>query len=344
MNSTTLAEVSADPRECVDPQSAPAADGTTTRQRVPVAIVGAGYIAGYHLEVLRQLGSAEVVGACDPNSTRLDDLCRQWHIPVGARNLGDLLKRCRPQVVHVLVPPPHHFDVARDALAAGLHVLIEKPMALQSAECEALIELARSRNVHLGVNHNAIYHPAFRRLLADLARCQLGRIEHVVSINKLPLAQLQFGEHDHWMFREPRNILFEQAVHPLSQICELLGSVRDVAVTCTGKQVLKTGTVFHNAWQMSLTCDRGTAQLFIAFGRSFPESVVHVLGQDGTARLDLLNNTYTLDRATKYLEPLDRCLRSLRAGCRVAVGGAAGLGRYILTTLRLRKRTDHYYV
>src|SRR5262249_38851999 len=74
------------------------------------------------------------------------------------------------------------------------------------------------------------------------------------------------------------------------------------------------------------------------------ESVVHVLGQDGTARLDLLNNTYTLDRATKYLEPLDRCLRSLRAGCRVAVGGAAGLGRYILTTLRLRKRTDHYYV
>jgi predicted dehydrogenase/nucleoside-diphosphate-sugar epimerase len=335
---TTLQDSPADQR------ATPAAARERVGHRVPVAIAGAGYIAGYHLEVLRQLGSTEVVGACDPNAARLDALCRQWGIPVAAPSLADLLRRCRPEVVHVLVPPPYHFDVAREALGAGMHTLVEKPMALRAAECAALIDLARARGVRLGVNHNAVHHPAFRRLLADLAGHKLGRVEHVVSVHNLPLAQLQSGEHDHWMFREPANILFEQAVHPLSQICELLGGVRDAAVTCTGERVLNTGAVFRSAWQMSLTCERGTAQLFIAFGPSFPESVVHVLGQDGTARLDLLNNTYALDRATKYIEPVDRCLRSVRAGCRVALGGAAGFGRYALSTLRLRKRTDPYYV
>jgi nucleoside-diphosphate-sugar epimerase/predicted dehydrogenase len=231
-----------------------------------------------------------------------------------------------------------------EALAAGLHVLVEKPMALRAAECQALINLARERGVRLGVNHNAVYHPAFQRLLADVAGRRLGRVEHVVSVHHLPLAQLLSGEHDHWMFREPANILFEQATHPLSQICELLGAVRDVSVTCTGRRTLNTGATFHSAWQMALTCERGTAQLYISFGRSLPESVVHMLGQDGTARVDLLNNTYALDRATKYIEPVDRCLRSLRAGWRVAQGGAAGFGRYALSTLRLRKRTDPYYV
>ena len=56
------------------------------------------------------------------------------------------------------------------------------------------------------MNHNAVFHPAFQKLLADVAADKLGRIEHVVSMNNLPLAQLDSGEHDHWMFRDPTNV------------------------------------------------------------------------------------------------------------------------------------------
>jgi predicted dehydrogenase/nucleoside-diphosphate-sugar epimerase len=314
------------------------------RQRLKVAIVGAGYIAPYHLEVLRDLDRVDVVAACDPDRARLDDLCRQWRIPIAAASLADVLERCRPDVVHVLVPPPFHFEVAREALTAGLHVLLEKPMAVRSEECAALIELARAKHVRVGVNHNAVFHPAFQRLLADATARKLGRIEHVVSTNNLPLAQLESGEHAHWMFREPSNILLEQATHPLSQICELLGAVRDAAVIRTGERTLRTGTTFHRTWQMALTCERGTAQLFIALGRSFPASVVHVVGQDATARLDLLNNTYVLDRATKYLKPVDQVLRSVAEARRVVLDGGVDFLNYVLSTLRVRKRTDPYYV
>ena len=111
-------------------------------ERIPVAIVGAGYIATYHLAVLRQLGTIDVVGACDPSQDRLDALCKEWQIPNRASNLVDLLGVCKPKVVHILVPPAFHYEVTRQALELGLHVLVEKPMALESKQCEELIQLA----------------------------------------------------------------------------------------------------------------------------------------------------------------------------------------------------------
>ncbi|HEV8062481.1 MAG TPA: Gfo/Idh/MocA family oxidoreductase [Gemmataceae bacterium] len=331
----------ADIANLVEPAEAKVSEGSL--ERIPVAIVGAGYIATYHLAVLRQLGGVEVVGACDPSQERLDALCKEWQIANRASNLEELLRVCKPKVVHVLVPPAFHYEVTRQALQAGLHVLVEKPMALAARECEELIQLAERRQLHLGVNHNAVFHPAFQRLLADVAAGKLGRVEHVVSINNLPLAQLESGEHDHWMFREPTNVLFEQGPHPLSQICELLGEVQKAGVTTSGRRQLRTRGIFESTWQMSLGCARGTADLFLSFGRTFPEAFFHVVGQDGAAHVDLINNTYQLDQATKYIDAGDRFLRRLRQSWQICRGGLAGFLGYGLSTLGIVKRTDPYY-
>lgn len=310
---------------------------------IRVALVGTGYIAGYHVAALRELAGVEVVGACDPHGGRLADFCGANGIPHGAASLGDLLDRCRADVAHILVPPPFHYDVALKALRAGLHVLLEKPMVLSSAEGEDLLAVARERGLRLAVNHNAVYHPLFRRLLADVAARKLGRVEHVVSVNNLPLGQLEGGDHDHWMFREPRNVLFEQAPHPLSQVCELLGEVRQAQTLVSGRQTLRTGAAFVGSWQASMTCERGTAQLFLSFGRPFPEAVLHVIGLDGSAQLDLLNNIYTLDRRTRRFAALDTFLRGGRRARQTAWGAVKGLVNYTASTLRLRRRTDPYY-
>lgn len=124
-----------------------------------VGVVGAGFIADYHLSVLRRLGVAETVGACDPNEDRLEGLCERWKIPYRARSLEELLRDAKPEVVHILVPPSYHFDVAKQCLSAGVNVFLEKPMALRTAECDLLIGLARTKALRLGVNHTALYHP-----------------------------------------------------------------------------------------------------------------------------------------------------------------------------------------
>lgn len=330
-----------------DPQvSSPQQSAThaLTRTPIAVALVGAGYIAGYHLAILRQLGGTQIVGVCEPNDQRRKSLCEQWQVPYGAASLEQLLRERRPDVIHVLVPPAYHFQVAEQALDAGVHVLVEKPMALRGAECNRLICQAEERGVRLGVNHNMLYDPAYRRLKADLAQGRLGKIRHVVSVNQLPLAQLDSGEHDHWMFREPVNVLFEQGPHPLSQVCDLLGGIQEATVLASGKRLLRGGSVFYSTWQFALVCERGTAQLSLSFAPSAPEQFLNVIGQDATAHVDLWNNVYVLDRPTKYLKPVDRFLGRLRQAGKTAWDGTCGFLQYGLSTVRLLGRTDPYYL
>src|SRR3712207_7296391 len=110
----------------------------------------------------------------------------------------------------------------------------------------------------------SMYHPLYRRLLRDVAGRRLGAVEHIVSFNNLPLPQLTGGDHDHWMFRRPENVLLELGPHPLSQVCGLLGPVRRAATITTGVRPLRTGQTFRDAWQISLECERGTAQVFLS--------------------------------------------------------------------------------
>ena len=309
-----------------------------------VALVGAGFIAESHLAVLRELSGVEVIGVCDPNSERAHSLCRKWNIAHAAPNVAELIATRKPDVLHILVPPMLHFEVAREALEGGVHVFVEKPLALGSNHCGQLIDLARRRGLTLGVNHNWLHNPLHQRLQRDLTAYRLGAIRHVVSTHSLPLRQLLTGEHDHWMFREPQNILFEQAVHPLSQICDLIGTVECVQTTCSGEQRLRNGRLFPTRWQLALVCARGTAQIYLAFGPSFPESRVDVIGQDGVAHLDLLNNIYSLDRRTKYFDAIDRLVRCVRHGRRAAWCGIRSCVRYGLSTLRLAGRSDSFYL
>src|SRR5262249_4171675 len=114
--------------------------------------------------------------------------------------------------------------------------------------------------------------------------------------------------------------------------------------TCSGQQRLRNGRLFPTRWQMALVCARGTAQIYLAFGRSFPESRVDVIGQDGAAHLDLLNNIYFLDRRTNYFAAIDRLLRCMRQGRRAAWWGMRDCVRYAASTLRLTGRCDSFYL
>jgi nucleoside-diphosphate-sugar epimerase/predicted dehydrogenase len=314
------------------------------RGRRRVLIAGAGYIADYHLAILRELDEVAVVGACDPNPERLAALAQRWNIPQTAASVEALIAAVPADVIHVLTPPATHASVIRHSLEAGLNVLAEKPLVLSSADCEQLLALAMDRRVRLEVNHNATCHPMFERLKADIAARRLGAIQHVVAVQNVPLGQLVAGQHGHWMFREPRNVLFEQGPHPLSQVCDLVGEVEQAETLVTDPRTLRTGATFFDNWQISLKCQRGTAQMYLAFAGSFPHWQLHVIGQDAAARLDLLGNSYVLDRATASVPPVDLLRRGLQQGGHQIGDAAVQLLRYVGATLKLTGRRDHYYL
>jgi nucleoside-diphosphate-sugar epimerase/predicted dehydrogenase len=234
--------------------------------------------------------------------------------------------------------------VARRLLEAGIGAFVEKPLALSSREARELADLAEARRVPLAVNHNNLHHPAFTRLLAWVRGGRIGRIEHVRICFSVPLAQLDALDFSHWMFRAPGNIVFEQAPHPFSQLHALIGRVRDAKTTLLGTRELQPGQTFHERWLVAAQGERGTAEIYLSFGRPFLRWTLEVLGTDGSAEADLGNNFFSFEQKTPWLDFWNGFLAGRRRARSLRRDTRANLLGYALSTLGLARRVDSFFV
>ena len=322
------------------PARAPPIRGGPTR----VALVGAGAIAETHAEVLKSLRDVELVGICDVDLSRAQAFARRHGSARATASVEELVASAGPHVAHVLVPPPQHAAVGRELLELGVGVLLEKPLATSVADARTLVELAEGRALPLGVNHNQTFHPGFVDLKRAVAAGKLGRVEHVVGCLSVGLRQLSRREFGHFMFRAPQNLLLEQASHPFSQVVELLGRCRAATAVRSGRRELAPGLEFHDTWQIALEHERGSATLLLSFGRDFSESFLRAIGQDGSLEVDLLRGHVVRawkSASPEFWEQFAIAQANARALLRAGWRNAAS---YVLSTLKLKERSDLFYV
>jgi len=308
-----------------------------------VAIVGAGFIADFHLDVLTKAEGVEVVAVCDRDLDRARRAADRYAIPGVTRELSEL-PEMGVQVAHLTVPPDLHVTLTRELLELGIGVFAEKPLALSSEDAQALSRLATERCLPLAVNHNNVFHPSFARLLARVEAGEIGRVEHVQVTMAVPLRQLDAGDYTHWMFQAPHNIVYEQATHPISQLQALLGDVVSAESTLLHTRELHPGQFFHDRWAVAVEAERGTAQIYLAFGEPFTRSTLQVLGTDGCLEADLIHNHLVVERKTLWLD----FWNSFLAGARRAWGYHWGAWRVALGwagfTLGVARRRDAFFV
>jgi len=139
-----------------------------------VGVVGTGVMGRNHARVLREMRDVELVGVADSNL----DAARQvagFHATRGYASLEELLKKEKPEAVTIAVPTENHHRAVMEALAAGCHVMVEKPIAATLAEADELVAAARSASRVLAVGHIERYNPAVLELKRRLDEGQLGR-------------------------------------------------------------------------------------------------------------------------------------------------------------------------
>ena len=196
-----------------------------------VAVVGAGTISGIHLDAIadqQARGVAELVGVCDVDAGLAEQTGRLWGVP-SFTDHATLLETLRPDVVRVCTPHDAHAPVAIDALAAGTHVLTEKPLAATTAEATRLAEAA-SRAAEQGIATAVClqnrYNPTVVALARELASGAHGAIRGA-------RAQVWWGrgaayyEQAPWRGEWARaggGVLINQAVHTLDLLTYLLGA------------------------------------------------------------------------------------------------------------------------
>lgn len=306
-----------------------------------VGLLGAGFIAGFHVQALARLKGARIAWICDADGKKAAALAAGVPGAKAVTSSKEMLAE-KPDVVHVLLPPDAHAAAAIACLGAGAHVFVEKPLATSLQEVQAIQGAASAAGRKVGVNHNLVFNPTFAKLVEAVRARKLGELEHVAITWNVPLRQLQAGQHGHWMLRRPENILLEQAAHPLSMVQFLLGDMLRASVLTSGSRQLSTGSTFHGTWQIALELERGTAQLQLGFGREFPEIRVFAIGQDGSASADL-RRSLCLVRGNSFQEPpLDGFFEGLGEGLAVAGGAAGNFAKTILGTVKARPAFDPF--
>lgn len=309
-----------------------------------VALVGAGYIAGWHIQALRTLKDVRITAIVDPIKSQAERRAKAAGGVAVFSSLEDLLAADMCDVAHVLVPPPAHAEVAAPLLHAGISVFAEKPLAATVEECRTLVAAAERSGATLAVNHNYLFHPAFVRLLGRLNSGAIGRVRSVACIYNVPLRQLTSRQLGHWMFDQPTNLLLEQAVHPLSLIAAIIGPIRDMTSLAEAPTFPVTGLPVYRSLTTTMSGERGLATLQFAVGQTFPCWQVAVVGDDGVLVADLVGNRQYAHQRTRFLPPIDNALSSLATASRIGGDGVLRLLDYSLSMVRLKPPTDPFLI
>lgn len=186
-----------------------------------IGMIGFGYWGPKLTRNFGEIANAELAWVSDLDEARLARVCEQYPSVRTTQDYRDVLASDVDAVV-IATPVRTHYHLAKEALLAGKHVMIEKPLTASGAEGEEIVELADALGRTLMVGHTFVYNVAVRRLREIVASGELGELYYVDA------ARLNLG-----IFRSDVNVLWDLAPHDLSILLYVLGQ-DPVAVSARG--------------------------------------------------------------------------------------------------------------
>jgi UDP-2-acetamido-3-amino-2,3-dideoxy-glucuronate N-acetyltransferase len=230
---------------------------------IGVALVGAGYWGKNLARNFYQLNALRMI--CDPSEEILERKSSKFPDVAMRLAFTEVLASRDIDAVAIATPAELHYSMARDALLAGKHVFVEKPLAVTEREGADLVKLAREVGRVLFVGHILQYHPAIIEIKRMIREGELGRLQYIYS-NRLNLGK----------FRREENILWSFAPHDLSVILAMAGeepsSVKAVGSNILHPKIADT-TLTHLEFASGVS-----AHIFVSWLHPFKEQKLVVVG------------------------------------------------------------------
>lgn len=189
---------------------------------IGIGVIGYGYWGPNLVRNFAEAAGAKVVAVSDLRQERLRLASIRYPGIKVMTNHEELIVDPQVDAVAIATPVSTHYELARTALEAGKHVLVEKPLTASSQQAEHLIEEAARRNLVLMVDHTFVYTGAVRKIKDLVEHGELGEIYYYDSV------RINLG-----IFQHDVNVIWDLAVHDLSIMDHVL-PVPPIAVSATG--------------------------------------------------------------------------------------------------------------
>jgi predicted dehydrogenase len=149
------------------------------KETLQVGVVGTGGISTDFVEALGRSKRCRVVNVTGSRPEAARTFADRWSIPAASASLDQMLADKAVDLVYIGTPHPFHEQQALASVAAGKHVLCEKPLSLTAVAAERVIDAARAKGVFLMEGYMYRCHPLMKRLIARLQEGIIGSIRHV---------------------------------------------------------------------------------------------------------------------------------------------------------------------
>jgi predicted dehydrogenase len=301
-------------------------------------LVGAGDIAEKRVApALSSTRDSKLVAVSRGRAELAEEFARRFGAPRWYATWEEMLRDEEIDAVYVATPVHLHAPITIAAAEAGKHVLCEKPMALDVAECDRMIAAAEASGVKLGIAYYRHFYPLVARIRELLASGAIGA-PIVAQINAFEHFDPAPGHPRAWLLDPERaggGPMFDFGCHRIEVLLDLLGPLASLESTLTrvrlAREVEDTGSAI-------LRFDAGPlATLTVTHAAAEPQDTLHIFGSEGSIHVPRLSGaelhlwhggteTVELHPAPDNLhQPLvEQFVRAALAGTAPAVGGRAG--------------------
>lgn len=198
-------------------------------QAIKIGVIGCGYWGPNLVRNFRALPDCSLKMMSDLSEQRLAHLKTLYPEVEGVTDFRHLLNGSGLDAIVVATAVNSHFSLAKASLTAGKHTFIEKPMALSSAECEELIDIAQRNGLVLMVGHTFLYSPAVKKIKEIVEFGDIGEIRYICA------RRLNLG-----LFQKDINVAWDLAPHDISIALYIMGEM-PVMVNCRGSAHVTPG-------------------------------------------------------------------------------------------------------
>ena len=233
-----------------------------------VVIVGVGEVAKKaHLPAYRRIKCSKLVAVCDINKEAAEKTARSWNIPHYYTSLEACLKEEAPDLVDICTPPNSHLPLILQALKAGSHVIVEKPLVTSLSECEEvekLYQAFRGRGLRIGVIHNWLFE-FFLPIISSIVKSgELGEIQRIEVDIFDRQDDPMISNPNHWCHSIIGGRIGECLIHPVYILQHYLGTLKVTHVSVS-KRGQYPWVAFDELFATLKSSDGKLAHIYITF-------------------------------------------------------------------------------
>ncbi len=212
--------------------------------KIRIGVIGAGHLGQYHVQKYRAIEEVDLVGIVDTDEERALEIAKRYDTRI-FKSAGEILGNV--DAVSIAVPTGSHFEVAKEALSNGVHLLVEKPITYGESQAEELIDLASKNGLALQVGHVERFNPAVVKMESLLTR------PIFIESHRLNLFTVRGTDVD---------VVLDLMIHDLDIILHLVRSeIRELHAVgmsvITGKtDIANVRIIFQNGTVANLTASR----------------------------------------------------------------------------------------